>query len=209
MTLVYGFLFCWFGALVTASSLAEMASMYETAQIIQDSRLNRQQGPYLLRTVPLGGNVSSEGSGKIFELGDGMDGHDWMVGQHCSWCLFCGDSHPGPCSLELPELCCRRLARNLDDVRCIDYLRDCQLHRGKATSSGRGSDSDLSYCGIFRRPHSSRLSCTSQRCLIRFWDFPKQFGMEQRRSDLVDWPGGHEPPIHWYDTHASFGCDFF
>lgn len=30
VTLVYGFLFCWFGALVTASSLAEMASMYET-----------------------------------------------------------------------------------------------------------------------------------------------------------------------------------
>ena len=28
VTLVYGFLFCWFGALVTASSLAEMASMY-------------------------------------------------------------------------------------------------------------------------------------------------------------------------------------
>lgn len=29
VTLVYGFLFCWFGALVTAASLAEMASMCE------------------------------------------------------------------------------------------------------------------------------------------------------------------------------------
>ncbi|KAJ5182359.1 Amino acid/polyamine transporter I [Penicillium cf. viridicatum] len=31
VTLVYGFLFCWFGALVTASSLAEMASMAPTS----------------------------------------------------------------------------------------------------------------------------------------------------------------------------------
>lgn len=28
-TLVYGFIFCWMGALVTAASLAEMASMYD------------------------------------------------------------------------------------------------------------------------------------------------------------------------------------
>jgi hypothetical protein len=28
-TLTYGFIFCWIGALVTAASLAEMASMYE------------------------------------------------------------------------------------------------------------------------------------------------------------------------------------
>lgn len=28
-TLVYGFIFCWIGALVTAASLAEMASMYD------------------------------------------------------------------------------------------------------------------------------------------------------------------------------------
>lgn len=27
-SLVYGYIFCWFGALVTAASLAEMASMY-------------------------------------------------------------------------------------------------------------------------------------------------------------------------------------
>jgi amino acid permease len=30
-TLVYGYIFCWLGALVTAASLAEMASMYEYA----------------------------------------------------------------------------------------------------------------------------------------------------------------------------------
>ena len=29
VTLVYGFIFCWLGALVTAASLAEMVSMYE------------------------------------------------------------------------------------------------------------------------------------------------------------------------------------
>jgi amino acid permease len=28
-TLVYGYIFCWLGALVTAASLAEMASMYD------------------------------------------------------------------------------------------------------------------------------------------------------------------------------------
>lgn len=28
-TLVYGFIFCWIGALLTAASLAEMASMYQ------------------------------------------------------------------------------------------------------------------------------------------------------------------------------------
>lgn len=32
-TLVYGFLFCWFGALMTAASLAEMASMCEAPQL--------------------------------------------------------------------------------------------------------------------------------------------------------------------------------
>ena len=37
-TLVYGFLFCWLGAMVSAASLAEMASMYEALTFLTTNK---------------------------------------------------------------------------------------------------------------------------------------------------------------------------
>lgn len=68
-----------------------------------DLHLTRKVNPYLVPTVDIGGH---EGIGRIAELGDGVDGQKWKVGDRvavrwlysvCQECELCRNDHEALC----------------------------------------------------------------------------------------------------------------
>lgn len=69
VTLVYGFIFCFFGSLATAASLAELVSMWVIKiPPMQGEVCNTMQGPYVRRAIPLGSYARSPKFESISQL---------------------------------------------------------------------------------------------------------------------------------------------
>lgn len=69
VTLVYGFIFCFFGSLATAASLAELVSMWvDKIAPVQGHVCDTIQGPYVRRAIPLGSYARSPEIQNISQL---------------------------------------------------------------------------------------------------------------------------------------------
>jgi hypothetical protein len=198
VSMIYGYILAFIGALATCASMAEMASMCVANIYRHMSNLLTKfiKVPDLWRPISLGGSARAKRTGKISQLAYRMAFDIGLASRCLNWDLPRRNDHPKLANSQRPFLRAQALASDIAAVCSVSNHSVRQHRLDQIVAEIGGPHLSPTCCRIFPHNGTYRCSCSKELERFRLDRVYELFWIFQRWPVMADWPICKRNPVY-------------